>query len=368
LAIVGQLRLKPVIAAIVTLFSISCQQAPVLPEAEKAKEIESRLWRAGASSFAAEEYNSFYQALRTVRIHELKERARLPLWRRLKRVQEEYQRVIEDGIKLLALVEERKQSQAKDLRNELSELEGLITKLRAISSAINESRHIRQRITRAEVLIEEAKRNIEKVEFSGAKKAMAAAREPALSARRIVLSLFERYLDESYLRRWEKWVAETIAESRAKNNLAIIVDKLEKKLVVYSQGEKIETYDVGLGRFGLADKLHAGDEATPEGKYKVVKKNPNSRYYKALLLDYPNEDDRRRFQEMKKRGLIPPRIGIGGLIEIHGGGQDGLTYGCVAMEDEAIDELYEMAEVGTPVTIVGTVNRDSIILNWVREL
>lgn len=214
----------------------------------------------------------------------------------------------------------------------------------------------------------EAQREIKKQRFKEADLAIFSARQQASSAKQMVLGLFERYIDESYLSLWQKMAQETIAESKKISLPTIIVDKLEKKLFVYSGGEKKSVYDVGLGRFSLADKLHAGDEATPEGKYKVKKKILNSRYYKALLLDYPNEDDRKRFAEMKKKGLIAPQVGIGGLIEIHGGGQDGLTYGCIAMENEAIDELFRIVEIGTPVTIVGTLNRESTILKLVREL
>lgn len=361
-------RIRATLAAAVILALTSCQQAPVLPEAEKAKEIEGRLWRAGASIFAPTEYESFRQAFRQARIHEWREASRWPLFRKMDRVRDKYAEVIKQGEMVLRMVEERKEEQKTALELELKELESLISRLRSISEAINESTHIRQRLSRGEMALGEAARLISQENFSAAKKALASAKEPVLSARRIMFSLFDRYIDEDYVRQWEKWVAETVALSRTQGNLAIIVDKLEKKLIVYSKGEKKAVYDVGLGRFGLSEKIHSGDQATPEGKYKIIKKNPNSRYFRALLLDYPNEEDRRRFQEMKKKGIIPPEVGIGGLIEIHGGGQDGLTYGCVAMEDEAIEELYKMVQIGTPVTIVGTANRDSLILRWVREL
>lgn len=361
-------KIITILATVIILAIARCQQAPVLPEADKAKEIETRLWRAGASFYAAEEYESFRQAFRRARIHEWREASRLPLFRKIDKVREEYAQVINQGEILLRTVQNRKEEQKTALEFELKELESIVDRLRSVSAAINESIHIRQRLSRAEVAMVEAKRFIGEEKFPAAKKALATTKEAAFSARRIMFNLFDRYINDNYLKQWEKWVTETVALSRDKGNLAIIVDKLEKKLIVYSKGEKKVVYDVGLGRFGLSDKMHSGDQATPEGKYKIIKKNPHSRYHRALLLDFPNEEDRRRFQEMKKKGIIPPEVGIGGLIEIHGGGPDGLTYGCVAMEDEAIEELYKMVEPGTPVTIVGTTNRDSLILQWVREL
>jgi murein L,D-transpeptidase YafK len=79
----------------------------------------------------------------------------------------------------------------------------------------------------------------------------------------------------------------------------------------------------------------------------------HSRYYKALLINYPNEGDKEAFIAAKRRGQIPRSIGIGGLVEIHGGGKDGMTYGCIALDNNRMDEVFGMVDVGTPVTIVG---------------
>lgn len=362
------LRSKAGLIVLVLLIAIACGEAPVLPEAEAAKKLEQRLWEAGASVFIPGDYELFRNALKIARIHEIQARNRFFLWRKIDRVREEYQKLIERGEHLLQIIEEKKREQENSLISKVQGLEEIVVRLRTISSAINESHGIRQRVIKAELLIAEAKREIGKQKFKEADQAIFSAHQQASSAKQIVLDLFERYLNEAYLSLWQKMAQETIAESKKMNSLAIIVDKLEKKLFVYSGGEIKSVYDVGLGRFSLADKLHAGDEATPEGKYKIIRKVLNSKYYKALLLDYPNEDDRRRFAEMKKKGLIPPQVGIGGLIEIHGGGQDGLTFGCIAMENEAMDELFRIVEIGTPVTIVGTLNHESVILKLVREL
>jgi len=43
------------------------------------------------------------------------------------------------------------------------------------------------------------------------------------------------------------------------------------------------------------------------------------------------------------------------LIEIHGEGGKGAnwTQGCIALKNEDMDELFDLAQIGTPVTIVG---------------
>ena len=74
------------------------------------------------------------------------------------------------------------------------------------------------------------------------------------------------------------------------------------------------------------------------------------------MINYPNEDDRKHFQIAREKGLVPHRTGIGSLIEIHGGGKDIMTYGCIAMNNRDIDELFNIVKVGTPVTIVGAVS------------
>jgi lipoprotein-anchoring transpeptidase ErfK/SrfK len=79
-------------------------------------------------------------------------------------------------------------------------------------------------------------------------------------------------------------------------------------------------------------------------------------YYKALLLDYPNADDRRAFARARRAGEVSAGTGIGGLIEIHGEGGLGRdwTKGCVALTNADIDDLFQRVDVGTPVTIVGS--------------
>ena len=74
------------------------------------------------------------------------------------------------------------------------------------------------------------------------------------------------------------------------------------------------------------------------------------------MINYPNEADKARFAEGVRKGLISKRANIGGLIEIHGGGGKGLNWtdGCVALTNEDMDKIFEMAEIGTPVTIIGS--------------
>ena len=186
-------------------------------------------------------------------------------------------------------------------------------------------------------------------------------------AEEVAVELLGRYFDRRQVAAWRALADETVRESRERGTTVIVISKLERRLTLYRAGIPAVACDVGLGFNGLSDKRHAGDSATPEGRYKVTRKNPSSRFYKALLINYPNDEDRRRFEEGKRAGTIPARVGIGGMVEIHGGGRDSLTEGCISVDDDVMERIYALAAVGTPVTIVGTADTDNPILKALKE-
>ena len=79
----------------------------------------------------------------------------------------------------------------------------------------------------------------------------------------------------------------------------------------------VASFAVAVGRGGAGPKKREGDSVTPVGRYRVVKHLP-SHLRIFLQLDYPNADDRARFEELKKRGDLPRNATIGGDIGIHG--------------------------------------------------
>ncbi|WP_286756571.1 L,D-transpeptidase family protein [Roseivirga sp. UBA838] len=162
---------------------------------------------------------------------------------------------------------------------------------------------------------------------------------------------------EQEIPQWNRLVNQAIEESKRKGTALLVVEKYERKCTIYKAGKAVATYKVELGANWMGDKLKAGDKTTPEGHYKVVrkKKNGQTRYYKALLLDYPNEEDKKRFKQNKASGLIPANASIGNLIEIHGDGGKGIdwTDGCVALENKDMDKIFDAVVENTPVVIVG---------------
>jgi L,D-peptidoglycan transpeptidase YkuD (ErfK/YbiS/YcfS/YnhG family) len=153
---------------------------------------------------------------------------------------------------------------------------------------------------------------------------------------------------------WRRWVQETLNESQTNGTYALIVDKAAHKTYLIRAGEVVHVYKCELGYNSAHQKLFSGDGATPEGKYRISKIKRASKFYQALLIDYPNPTDRNRFSENKRKGIISPYARIGGLIEIHGsGGQNrDWTDGCVALTDKEMDHIMQYVTVGTPVTIV----------------
>ena len=73
----------------------------------------------------------------------------------------------------------------------------------------------------------------------------------------------------------------------------------------------------------------------PEGIYPVESLNPNSRHHLALRIGYPGAFDR---EKARREG----RTDLGGDIMIHGGSA---SIGCLAMGDEAAEDLFVLAAV-----------------------
>jgi len=154
---------------------------------------------------------------------------------------------------------------------------------------------------------------------------------------------------------------ETITDVR------IEVLKSKRQLILYSGDHIVKRYRIGLGFTPEGSKARQGDGRTPEGSYYVCSKNPKSQYFLSLGLSYPNEADASRglkeglinriqFQQITaaiKRGGVPLwNTALGGEIFIHGAGSTkDWTWGCVALENEDIQELFNAVPKGTPVTI-----------------
>jgi hypothetical protein len=217
---------------------------------------------------------------------------------------------------------------------------------------------VKSRLRRAQATLTEARRLLDRGE-------LALATERAQEAARLagnlppeVEELLDRFGDADNLKKWRGWVRAAVEESKRKRRPALIVDKRAQMAALWLGGKPSRWFEVELGYNGWNRKLHAGDGATPEGLYHVVRRKGkgDTKYYKALLLDYPNEEDRRRFKQAKANGEIRDGATIGGLIEVHGDGGRGTNWtdGCVALTNEEMDYLFDRLHVGSAVVIVGS--------------
>ncbi|MDP2182813.1 MAG: L,D-transpeptidase [Actinomycetota bacterium] len=150
-------------------------------------------------------------------------------------------------------------------------------------------------------------------------------------------------------------------------NPEIVISKSLRTLTVMSEGARVKTYRIALGRDPIADKLKEGDGRTPEGDFYVCGRHSETRYHRTLGLSYPNEEDaergsaagiisRREYTDIVRaiRAMKRPpwHTGLGGEIMIHGGGTaDDWTDGCIAMSDADAEELFAATPLGTPVCI-----------------
>lgn len=147
----------------------------------------------------------------------------------------------------------------------------------------------------------------------------------------------------------------------------ILVKKARRELQLYSNDKLVRTYHIGLGLSPVGDKVRAGDRRTPEGDFYIFTKNDKSAFYLSLGLSYPNAPHAERglrdglinrsqyetiVKALKAVRTPPQNTRLGGDIYIHGhGAGSDWTWGCVALENEDIRELFDAVSVGTPVVI-----------------
>ncbi|WP_299906098.1 L,D-transpeptidase [uncultured Paracoccus sp.] len=132
----------------------------------------------------------------------------------------------------------------------------------------------------------------------------------------------------------------------------ILIEKSARRMTVFRDGESLKTYRIGLGFEPDGSKLRQGDGRTPEGVFRIDRRNDASAYHLSLGIDYPRPEYRDR---ARAAGVDP-----GGDIFIHGQPNqrpDGevlagdWTAGCIAVSDAEIRELFAAAQIGTEVEI-----------------
>ena len=139
----------------------------------------------------------------------------------------------------------------------------------------------------------------------------------------------------------------------------IRIDKSDHRLELVAGGEVVKSYRVAIGSGGAGPKRFEGDATTPVGTYRVTGRFKGL-FHQFMVVSYPNEEDRRRYAELKASGEVPPGRGVGHSIGIHGVGQKDAqgvhkerdwTLGCIALDDAEIDEVSRLVKDNTRIVI-----------------
>ena len=144
-------------------------------------------------------------------------------------------------------------------------------------------------------------------------------------------------------------------------DMANIIDEIKvyksiRIMELYKDGKVVYRFKISLGKNPKGHKLLQGDFKTPIGRYKILHKKCDAKYFRSILISYPNKDD---IAEAKKSG-----VKIGGGITIHSqplwnsdGRGDSYTLskdwtnGCIAITKGAMEILWRVLKVGTPIVI-----------------
>lgn len=134
----------------------------------------------------------------------------------------------------------------------------------------------------------------------------------------------------------------------------VVLSKSERRMDLYRQGAVIASYRVSLGLVPSGHKQREGDFRTPEGSYRLTRRNARSDFFLAVQVSYPEAAD---MAFARKNGWAP-----GGLIMVHGlpnvpkySRQRYLstdwTDGCIALSNENMLDFWLLTEQGTPIEI-----------------
>lgn len=274
-----------------------------------------------------------------------------------------------EGTHLVAEVNSRIQAQRTAAEAKLAKVEQrlrlLNTKVGDIGSRVVLGEHPLE----TELLVKQARHYLEQGQFDYANQASERASQNLFKQTALLTNELGRYADDDLIAAWRESARRTIDWSRKNRAHAIVISKADRVLTVYKSGRKVLTYPIRLGSKGIRAKQYYGDGATPEGEYRIQRKRGPGQtpYFRALILDYPNAEDRRRFEEAQQAGLIPKNRQMPGLIQLHGIAQ-GITdqpYGSIVLDNPQIAVLFAQVAVGTPVNIVGALeshNSVSLVL------
>jgi len=159
---------------------------------------------------------------------------------------------------------------------------------------------------------------------------------------------------------WERYTAPSVPTSPTTHETIpvvgsidrILIEKSSRRMTLIQNGNTVRSYTIALGFAPQGTKVKEGDGKTPEGIFKINRRNEHSKFTLSLGLDYPRPADTER---ARKGGYS-----AGGDIFIHGQ-PNGLlstlklsgdwTAGCIALSNQEIQELWQIIPIGTTIEI-----------------
>ena len=135
----------------------------------------------------------------------------------------------------------------------------------------------------------------------------------------------------------------------------IVVYKGERRLTLMHGGNIVRTYHVSLGLSPVGQKERSGDFRTPEGSYRLERRNARSDFFLSLKVSYPNETDLKRARSR--------HWDTGGSIMIHGlpnllkhepefYQSHDWTDGCIAVSNADMTEIWMLIPDDVPIDIL----------------
>jgi len=135
----------------------------------------------------------------------------------------------------------------------------------------------------------------------------------------------------------------------------VVVHKSERRLALMHGGNVVRAYHVELGLAPAGQKERSGDFRTPEGSYRLERRNPRSDYFLSIKVSYPNQADLRRARAR--------HWDSGGSIMIHGLPNllkhdvdyyetHDWTDGCIAVSNADMVEIWMLTPDGVPIDIL----------------
>jgi murein L,D-transpeptidase YafK len=135
----------------------------------------------------------------------------------------------------------------------------------------------------------------------------------------------------------------------------VVVKKAERRLYLMDGDKVVRSYKVALGLEPVGPKERDGDFRTPEGWYRLDRRNPRSEFFLSIQISYPNATDLRRaaLHHWQPGGSImihglPNRLKSSPWYYRH----NDWTDGCIAVSDADMVEIWLLTRDGMPIDIL----------------